>query len=177
MCGDYTHILVCLAKAWERFVCPSRARLRKFWDAVGNSPQLVGHPIKSKPNWRERAIPFTFHGDGVPTTGVGKPWAKSMTMYSISSMVGLGTTIELMWLIWAVFKLALSIGFLRARAVQILLQLRVQAQRYLESKVFESKVFWGLYLVARALKRTVRICILTNDIYIEREREGERFIP
>ena len=94
-------------------MCPGRDRLRAFWESQSNSPQLQGHPIKQIRNWKERCIPLSFHGDGVPVVGVGKSWSKSMTMYSFSSVVGLGTTIQSMWLIWAVFKDVCSGGGLR----------------------------------------------------------------
>ena len=39
--------------------------VNKFWDSIDdNDPRLRNHPMKSKPRWRERAIPKTLHGDG-----------------------------------------------------------------------------------------------------------------
>ena len=67
-------------------------------------------PIKMLSNWKERAIPISFHGDAVPVTGVGESWSKSMVMYTISSMVGRGTTLQTMLLMWAVFKDAIAVG-------------------------------------------------------------------
>jgi hypothetical protein len=89
-------------------MCPGPERLAKFWDGIADSPQLAAHPIKTIPNWKRRCIPLSFHGDGVPVTGVGKSWSRSMFMYSFSSMVGMGTTLQMMWMIWAVFKDALN---------------------------------------------------------------------
>ena len=100
-------------QAWERHVCPSPQRLQQFWDSIIESPQLQGHPIRSLHNWRQRAIPFSLHGDGVPVVGCMRTWAKSMYMYSISSMVGNGNTIQTMLLIWASFKDALNNGGLQ----------------------------------------------------------------
>ena len=93
-----------------RHICPGRDRLRRFWGAVSEDPLLVNHPMKSVDDWESRAIPLSFHGDGVPVTGVAKSWGRSMIMYSVSSMVGRGTTLETMLLIWAVFADALSHG-------------------------------------------------------------------
>ena len=71
---------------------------------------MIGHPIKAIPNWKRRCFPLSFHGDGVPVTGVGKSWSRTMHMYSVSSMVGAGTTLQNMLLIWAVFKDAIKTG-------------------------------------------------------------------
>ncbi len=100
-------------QAFALHICPSRARLRKFWDSMEGSPQLHDHPMKLRPNWKDRAIPISFHGDGVPITGVDKSWSHSMTMYSWTSMVGVGSLEQLMNLIWAVFKDAISKGALK----------------------------------------------------------------
>jgi len=54
-------------------------------------------------NWNRRAIPIFFHGDGVPTTGVGKAWGKSLNVFDWGSLLALGVTREIVFWIWAVF--------------------------------------------------------------------------
>ena len=100
-------------EAFSDFVCPGADRIRRFWEAVIHSPQLQGHPLKQIPNWKERCIPIALHGDGVPCVGVGKPWGKTITVWSVRSLLGIGSTLQCMMLIWAVFKDAISAGPLR----------------------------------------------------------------
>ena len=104
------YIHVPTLEAWTKHVCPGPTRLQRFWDATAGSPQLEGHPIRRVKNWKLRAIPISFHGDGVPVTGLGKSWSRSMIMYTVSSMVGLGTTLETMLLVFACFKDAVAVG-------------------------------------------------------------------
>ena len=101
---------MCYLEAWATHVCPGRDRLRRFWGAVAEDPLMVDHPMTTVANWEERAIPVSFHGDGVPVTGVAKSWGRTMIMYTVSSMVGRGTTLQTMLLVWAVFKDALAVG-------------------------------------------------------------------
>lgn len=53
---------------------------------------MVGHPMTSKLGWTEKAVPFAFHGDAVPITGVGKIWSKSMTMFHFTSLLAQGSS-------------------------------------------------------------------------------------
>lgn len=93
---------------WENRVCPSPERLQSFWDRM----DAVEHPnmayvsdlLRDRPRWRERAVPIKIYGDGVPCTGVGKSWAKSMATYTCSSMVARGRTLDITFLIWAVME-------------------------------------------------------------------------
>eukprot|EP00969_Alexandrium_andersonii_P246521 10894263-Alexandrium_andersonii.AAC.1 len=54
-------------------------------------------------DYSTRVVPLPLHGDGVPISGVGKKWQKSMTFYTWASMVGSGTTKEIMFYIFSVF--------------------------------------------------------------------------
>ena len=43
------------------------SKLVDFWDGAlkTNDDRLVGHPMRSKPDWKEKTIPIFVHGDGV----------------------------------------------------------------------------------------------------------------
>ena len=58
-------------------------------------PGLAEHPIKRVPNWTDSTVALSFHGDGVPVSGKAKGWQKSADVYSFSSMLGTGSTINI----------------------------------------------------------------------------------
>ena len=62
--------------AWANRICPGVAAIQQFWNALANSPQLDNDDIMSRPDFKDRCIPITVHGDGVPVTGIGKSWGK-----------------------------------------------------------------------------------------------------
>ena len=84
--------------AWCERICPSKDELEKFWDSQANHPNLKDHPMTKRANWKRRAVPIAIHGDGVPVTGCGKSWCKSMLVLSWCSMVGHGSTLEMNFL-------------------------------------------------------------------------------
>eukprot|EP00972_Heterocapsa_arctica_P013239 1945042-Heterocapsa_arctica.AAC.1 len=43
------------------------------------------------------------HGDGVPVTGVGKSWSKSLDVFSWSSMLGAGCALDMHFYIYLFF--------------------------------------------------------------------------
>ena len=89
---------------FQKRICPSPQALESFWiatEAAGH-PALVGHDMCARANWRQRAVPIKLHGDGVPITGAGKAWSKSVDVYSWNSIMGTGTTLELEFLVWLV---------------------------------------------------------------------------
>ena len=94
-------------QAWRDRICPSTDKLEEFWAEMQGSPQLLGHPITSLPNYQSRAIPLALHGDGVPVTGVGKVWGKSLDVFSWCSLLGTGLTIEFTFYIYSIFQKAL----------------------------------------------------------------------
>ena len=69
--------------------------------------------MKKYKHWMDRCIPLALHGDGVPIVGVGKSWGKSMNLHSIKSMVGIGTTVQIMYVLFAMFKDAISKGYMK----------------------------------------------------------------
>jgi len=48
-------------------------------------------------------IPIFIHGDGVPVKGVGKSWGESCDIYNWGSLLASGGTVEITFLIWAVW--------------------------------------------------------------------------
>lgn len=72
--------------------------------------QVVKHAhinslMHDRPDWRRRAVPIKLYGDGVPVTGVGKSWSKTMATYTFSSLVATGKTHEIVFLVWACMTL------------------------------------------------------------------------
>eukprot|EP00959_Pyramimonas_sp_CCMP1952_P363136 7604200-Pyramimonas_sp.AAC.1 len=76
-------------------VCSSRDVVEGFWRdmATTQHPQLANHPMKGIPGWSSLFIPLSLHGDGVPVSGCGKPWAKSYTIFSWCSLLGRGAAL------------------------------------------------------------------------------------
>ena len=79
----------------------------KFWEAIRHHPLLNGHVVKRQPRWNRRCIPISVHGDGVPVTGVGKSWGKSMEMLSWASCLASGATLSTFNFIYGIFATAL----------------------------------------------------------------------
>ena len=105
---------VFLSSLWNNFrnsfstlVCPDADALEHFWDAMDNHPALVDHAMKTRPNWKRRAIPLVLHGDAVPVTGIGRSWSRSMLNISVSSVLGRGPAMDtqflIFWLMTALF--------------------------------------------------------------------------
>ena len=89
---------------WNKRILPSRERLQRFWNTNKEHPAFSGSKIKHIELYDQLVVPLLLHGDDVPITGVGKGWCQSMTTFSWSSMIGTGTTKELMYLIFGVFE-------------------------------------------------------------------------
>ena len=76
---------------------------------MSGSALLTDHPMfVEKDNWRSRAIPVTIHGDGVPTTGVGKGWGEGLEVYSWNSMMATGSTLDFQLYMFSVFNKLLT---------------------------------------------------------------------
>ena len=90
--------------AWRDRICPSMEKLNEFWSEMEGCPQLRDHPITQLENYQSRAIPLSIHGDGVPVTGVGKTWGKSIDAFSWCSLLGVGLTIECNFLFGLSFR-------------------------------------------------------------------------
>ena len=58
--------------------------LKEFWSKCRiDDPRFVNNPLLDMPNWMERAVPFTVHGDDVQFTKL----ANSITAISYGSML------------------------------------------------------------------------------------------
>ncbi len=75
--------------------------LRNFWS------DMVNHPCYDRcagdPGWENRTVPLALHGDGTPVAGVGKSWSRLMDIFSFSSLLAVGSTLDFTLLIYAVF--------------------------------------------------------------------------
>ena len=96
--------------AWKRRFVPSVERLKEFWQQMEGSPQLAGHPIRLKRGWRMFGVPISLHQDGVPVVGVGKPWGKTLDIFSCCSLLGTGSTLQFNFFIWGVHTRLLHSG-------------------------------------------------------------------
>ena len=106
--------------AWSKRVMPSLDRLHEFWDSMQGTPLLNGHPVLTHPceaaparrrgTFRDWAVPLSLHVDGVPVTGVGKSWSKSLDVVSFCSLLARGSTVQFNFWIWSVFAGLLAQG-------------------------------------------------------------------
>jgi hypothetical protein len=88
---------------WRKRICPSMEVLVEFWQAAKNHPQMKDHPLLSQEDYQEKAIPLAMHGDGTPITGIGKIWAKMMTILSLTSLLGHGSSVDKYFVLYCVF--------------------------------------------------------------------------
>lgn len=71
-----------------------------FWHSMSDHPGYTEHPVKGRPEHKRKAVPIALHGDGVPVSGVGKSWSKSMDAYSWTSLLSRGPTAKVLFLIY-----------------------------------------------------------------------------
>ena len=67
---------------WRERIAPSAEVIRKFWDDMEEHPLMQRHEIRKRPDYKTKCIALKLHGDGAPVTAVGKPWQKSMDIFS-----------------------------------------------------------------------------------------------
>ena len=74
----------------KHFLGGSSETLAAFWDEMHDHPAYAGHPMHQHQlgTFREWAVPLKICGDGTPTTGVGKAWAKQVDAIIASSLLG-----------------------------------------------------------------------------------------
>jgi len=93
-------------------ICPSTEVVQHFWRSMRGHPMLESHPMKAKTErgkeWFRRCVPLSVHGDGVPITGVGKSWAKSMDIWSWKSCLVSTSTLLSNFLIIGLYSALLS---------------------------------------------------------------------
>jgi hypothetical protein len=91
-------------ESFKQRIAPDHETIERFWREMRNHPQLAGHPVLERPQGNRWAVPISIHGDAVPVTGKGKSWGKSCQFYSWMSLLGTGSTTDLNYYIWAVWK-------------------------------------------------------------------------
>ena len=86
---------------------PGEHKVSEFWAAMENHPQMDGHPLRSRENFRAKCIPVGLRGDDVPITGLGKTWVSKMTQFSWFSLLSIdrSTKDKMMWVYGCVEKL------------------------------------------------------------------------
>ena len=89
--------------AFLETICSSIQTLKKFWAGASQHPTMDRHPAKRVPGWTSLFIPLAVHDDGVPITGIGKGWSKSMTIFGWYSLVGLGKTKSMLHYCWGFY--------------------------------------------------------------------------
>lgn len=87
--------------SWKQIILPSTDRLREFWKLQKQHPAYS--TVSSLPSFPSKLIPIAFHGDGTPVIGLGKIWSRALTIFSMNSMLGIGTTKDLQLHIWSCF--------------------------------------------------------------------------
>ena len=83
----FSSVYHCYQKAWVDRICPSRARVEKFWDSVKGSVQVKTNLVRNRPNFHSHCIPLSIHGDGTPVVGIGKAWGKLLDIWSWQSLL------------------------------------------------------------------------------------------
>jgi hypothetical protein len=80
--------------AFESRIRGADGKMATFWSTMEGNPQFERHPVKDRQGFEQFAVPLSIHGDGVPVTGVGKSWGKSVDVISWSSLLGTGATLD-----------------------------------------------------------------------------------
>jgi hypothetical protein len=88
---------------WKSSIIGEDGRIEEFWNSMQTNPNFDEHPVSQMQGYRSKAIPLSMHGDGVPVTGVGKSWSKSVDVFSWSSMLGAGCTLDMHFYIYLFF--------------------------------------------------------------------------
>lgn len=78
------------------------ANIEKFWSDVAGHPGLAGHPIHTLRD-KSKVVPIALHGDGLAVSGCGRSWAKSVDVYSWSSMLASGETAATNYMIYLMY--------------------------------------------------------------------------
>ena len=65
----------------------------RFWHAVRNSTEFQAHPV-SQQTGLDMCVPLGLHGDGVPCTGVSRSWAQGVDVWSVTSLLARGPTLQ-----------------------------------------------------------------------------------
>ena len=109
--------------AWGKVMLPSPERLGEFWKLQTKHPSYKNNPsLRDNPQFAQKLIPLSLHGDGTPVLGVGKIWSRQLTIFSFNSHLGLGTakdrlSLSALYLSFSRFLLGLSNGSNKANTL------------------------------------------------------------
>ena len=80
-------------------------KLEAFWNAMeqNDDPRLRDHPMKSRANWKKKAVPIVVHGDAVPVISVGRSGTKSLDNLAWHSLLAHGSSVFMKLLVYAIF--------------------------------------------------------------------------
>ena len=99
------HIYANCPSVWAKRVRGVAGKQQEFWDGVPrDDPRRVRSPWFRR-NIREKGIPLAFHADGVPCTK-----GESLEVYSVHSLLGEGNSLQVKFLLTALFKSVIARG-------------------------------------------------------------------
>lgn len=77
-----------------------------------SSQAAAGHPnlsfCEGSSGWESKTVPLALHGDGTPVAGIGKAWSRMLDIFSWTSLVAVGETLDYTFLIYAAFTQLLT---------------------------------------------------------------------
>ena len=88
---------------FKQCVYPGRDTCMRFWNSVKGGLHFRNHPVRYAQDLG-KCIPLRFHGDGTPSCGIGKSWAKLVDVFSVSSMLVYGSSLLYNFMIWLVHQ-------------------------------------------------------------------------
>ena len=94
---------------WRECMWPSAEVCLRFWNSVRGGMHFQCHPVRLLPNL-SKVIPLRLHGDGTPSSGVGKSWGKLVDIFSLSSMLVFGSSLLHNFMIWMVHQSLLCVA-------------------------------------------------------------------
>lgn len=89
---------------WKKCIVEGEETLRTFWRSNAGHPAFSSSGLEDIPDYDSCCVPIGFHGDDVPITGINKSRAQGMTVFSWSSLVGVGETRDKQYLIYSCWE-------------------------------------------------------------------------
>ena len=81
----------------------SADNVSRFWRDMALHPAFERHPLRMRADGLTRCVPISIHGDGVTISGIGKSWGKNVDVYSFTSCLSFGTTVDTNFLIFFLY--------------------------------------------------------------------------
>ena len=78
--------------------------VRKFWSSMHANPMYQAHPMRGIHGHQDKFIPIWIHGDGVPVSGIGRSWGKSVDIWSWGSLLSSTSTLLSTFMIFFFFS-------------------------------------------------------------------------